>query len=142
MSNDLVEKIPSRLREEVERLGLSMAAASRAVGESSPQRLKDVMSAKQKCPIDLLARLGGIGVDLIYVLLGERWSTDSPEKCKLAPDEELMLDAYRGLSAGKRKQLLASLLTGDAGKKLAKPGGITVTGSGNRTAGGDYHEKE
>lgn len=53
-----------------------------------------------------------------------------------------MLDAYRGLAPAKRKQLLASLLTGDVGKKPAKSGGITVSGSGNRTAGRDYHEKE
>lgn len=142
MSIDLVEGIPLRLREEFERLGLTMAAASRAAGEASPQRIKDVMGGKQKCPIDLMARLGGIGVDLIYVLMAERWADSAPTKCALAPDEELLLDAYRGMSAAKRKELLASLLTGGAGKKPAKSGGITVSGSGNRTAGRDYHEKE
>ncbi|MCY1345809.1 hypothetical protein D9M68_325430 [compost metagenome] len=142
MSNDLVEGIPSRLREEIERLGLSMAAASRAAGESSPQRIKDVMGGKQKCPIDLLARLGGIGVDLIYVLMAERWSSGQSSKPSLAPDEELMLETYRGLVPAKKKQLLASLLTGDVGKKPAKSGGISVSGSRNRTAGRDYHEKE
>ena len=130
------------MREEFERLGLTMAAASRAAGESSPQRIKDVMGGKQKCPVDLLARLGGIGVDLIYVLMAERWASGNPASPSLAPDEELMLDAYRGLAPAKRKQLLASLLTGDVGKKPAKSGGITVSGSGNRTAGRDYHEKE
>ena len=39
-------------------------------GEKSPQRMKDVVSGKQRCPSDLLARLDGVGVDVLYVLTG------------------------------------------------------------------------
>lgn len=61
----------------------------------------------------------------------------------LPPDEQLLLDAYRGLSPAKKKQLLAELLTGNTGKKPVKAGsGVVVSGSGNRTAGRDFHEKE
>lgn len=80
------------------------------------------------------------GLDLAFVITGQ-------ERCKASPpelpaDEQLLLEAYRGLAAAKRKELLASLLTGGVGKKPAKSGGITVSGSGNRTAGRDYHERE
>lgn len=59
----------------------------------------------------------------------------------LPPDEQLLLDSYRALSTARKKQLLAELLTGATAKKTGKAGGVTVTGNGNRTAGGTYHEK-
>lgn len=49
-----------------------MADAARAAGEKSPQRVKDVVSGKQRCPSDLLAKLDGTGVDVFYVLTGKR----------------------------------------------------------------------
>src|SRR5690554_849017 len=70
MSSVLVEEIPSRLREELKRQGYSIAAAAREAGESSSQRLKDVLSGRQKCPVELLARLEVLGVDISYVLTG------------------------------------------------------------------------
>ncbi len=72
MSNVLVENIPQRIREEISLLGLSLAETSRRAGENSPQRLKDVLSGRQKCSADLLARLATLGVDISYVLTGER----------------------------------------------------------------------
>lgn len=68
---------------------------------------------------------------------------NSPTSVNLSADEQVLLDAYRSLSAAKRNLLLAELLTGSAGKKPAKAGdGVVVCGSGNRTAGRNYHEKE
>lgn len=67
-----------------------MAAASRAAGETSPQRLKDVVSGRQKCPADLIARLAVVGVDISYVLTGQR-----PAAAELTPDETALLDNYR-----------------------------------------------
>ncbi|SFT54831.1 Phage repressor protein C, contains Cro/C1-type HTH and peptisase s24 domains [Halomonas saccharevitans] len=75
----MVEEIPSRLREELNRLNLSMAAAARNAGESSSQRLKDVLSGRQKCPVDLLARLESLGVDIFYVLTGRLHAETEPE---------------------------------------------------------------
>ncbi|SDG27391.1 Phage repressor protein C, contains Cro/C1-type HTH and peptisase s24 domains [Onishia taeanensis] len=72
MSIMTVEEIPFRIREELTRLGLTMAAASRNAGESSGQRLKDVVAGRQKCPVELLARLESIGVDISYVITGSR----------------------------------------------------------------------
>lgn len=138
MSIDLVDSIHLRLREELERLGYKLAAAARAAGETSSQRLKDVVTGRQKCPADLLARLAVTRIDLVYVLTGER--DGSARDLESPADEQLLLDSYRGLSAAKRKQLLASLLTGDVAKKSTKAGGVVVSGSGNRAAGRDYHE--
>lgn len=70
MSTESVEIIHLRLREEIERLGLSLAEAARLAGEKSPQRIKDVVSGKQRCPSDLLTRLDNVGVDVLYVLTG------------------------------------------------------------------------
>lgn len=80
-------------------------------------------------------------IDPHYVLSGERAASNAASTQHLPPDEQLLLDSYRGLSATKKKQLLTSLLTGDVAKKPAKSGGgVVVSGSGNRTAGRDYHE--
>ena len=72
MSTDDVENIPRRLREELKLRGLTLAEAARRAGEEKSQRLKDVVSGKQKCPIDLLARLIPLGVDAQYILTGRR----------------------------------------------------------------------
>ncbi|MDR8389050.1 hypothetical protein FHJ31_09370 [Pseudomonas sp. Fig-3] len=109
MSIDLVGYIHVRLREEIDRCGLSLAAASRAAGESSPQRLKEVVSGRQKCPADLVAKLVVIGVDAQYVLVGERAQIAKPP---LTPDEEMLLEAYRALDVGDRKRMLAGLISG------------------------------
>lgn len=77
------------------------------------------------------------GLDVGYVLSGQRAEKRQP--VGLAPDEELLLDAYRGLAAAKRKALLAELLTGGKKSKPKAEGGITVSGTGHRVAGRDYN---
>ncbi|WP_434675937.1 hypothetical protein [Pseudomonas sp. D3-10] len=108
MSIVLVEYIHVRLREEIDRCGVSLAAASRGAGEASPQRLKEVVSGRQKCPADLVAKLAAIGVDVQYVLTGERVQA-APV---LAPDEELLLESYRALDVAGRKRMIARLISG------------------------------
>jgi hypothetical protein len=142
VSTDLVEHLHLRLREEIDRCGLSLAAASRAAGEPSPQRLKEVVSGRQKCPADLVAKLLVIGVDAQYVLIGERVQ---PAKPQMAPDEEMLLDGYRALDAANKKRMLASMILGEPGGAVgaqAPTTTTTVSGSGNRVAGRDFHTKE
>ncbi|MGY1949484.1 MULTISPECIES: hypothetical protein [Pseudomonas] len=144
MSTDLVGLIHERLREEIDRCGLSLAAASRAANESSPQRLKDVVSGRQKCPADLVANLLVIGVDAMYVLTGDR-TQHLPSK--LAPDEEVLLDGYRALDTPSKKRALAAMLTGEItalgeSKQASRTNTQTVSGSGHRVAGRDFNTKE
>lgn len=71
MSTDLVI-FSVRLREELDRLGLSLAAAARAAGEKDSERLKQIAAGRQRCPIELLSALEPAGVDVYYVLTGLR----------------------------------------------------------------------
>lgn len=145
MSSESVGLLHLRLREELDRVGLKLAAASRAAGEPSAQRLKDVVSGRVRCPADLVERLASTGIDVLYVITGER--SDADRSCRLTAEEQLLLEVYRGLSVSARKELLADLLSG--GKKpKSRPKatddseGIKVSGRGHRVAGRDYHEKE
>ena len=140
MSTDLVELIHVRLREELDRCGLKLAAASRAANEVSPQRLKDVVSGRQKCPAELIAKLVGTGVDAMYVLTGVRTQAFPNE---LAPDEEVLLEEYRALDRASKKRVLASLLVGGrATSEESRQNTQTVSGSGHRVAGRDFITKE
>lgn len=145
MSSDSVGQLHLRLREELDRLGLKLAEASRAAGESSAQRLKDVVSGRVRCPADLVERLAPTGINVLYVITGQENVATSRH---LPPDEQLLLEAYRGLTAPARKALLAELLTAGTQKKASRPkpteetASVKVRGFGNRTAGRDYHEKE
>lgn len=107
MSTDSVEKINDRLREEFVRLGFTLAAAARAAGETTSQRIKDVVSGKQRCPIDLLARLDGIGVDIFYVITGRRQDGEERADAALGEDERALLAAFRSSSASGKRALKA-----------------------------------
>lgn len=143
MSSDLVESIHVRLREEIEKCGFSLAAASRAANEASPQRLKDVVSGRQRCSADLVAKMMAIGVDGLYVLSGIRASGNS---LQLAADEEVLLEGYRALDIANRKKLLAALLTGNTSSDSKEPAqsivNQKVSGEGHRVAGRDFYTKE
>lgn len=144
--------IGDRLKEVRKAMGLSQSefaeiAALAGVAGATRQSQANYEKGRQMPAAAYLAAIGNAGADLQYILTGVgREETDQPNlrsTANLPPDEQLLLDAYRGLSPAKKKQLLAELLTGSAGKKPAKAGsGIVVSGSGNRTAGENYHEKE
>ncbi len=105
MSTDLVELISIRLRAEIARIGLSLAAAARAAGEASPQRIKDVVSGKQRCPVDLLARLDGTGIDAFYVLTGRREADEDGLPSGLTSEEHALLNAFRAATPLGRRAL-------------------------------------
>ncbi|POG12888.1 hypothetical protein BGP82_00010 [Pseudomonas putida] len=127
-----------RMQEERKRLKLKQVEAATQCGVS-----REVWGRYERGVAvpggEVLYAFANLGADAQYILTGERRSL---QRCPEIPaDEQLLLDSYRGLSAIKKKQLLASLLTGDAAKKPPKSGGgVVVTGSGNRTAGRDYKE--
>lgn len=127
----------ARLKEERKRLGLSQAEAAAECGVS-----REVWGRYERAVAvpggEVLFGFANLGADAQYILIGRRGA--QPDNSGLPADEQLLLDSYRALSATKKKQLLADLLTGSVAKKPDKAG-VTVTGHGNRTAGGTYHEK-
>ena len=150
-----------RLRSERERLGLTQQAMADAAG------VRREMWSKYERGVavpggDVFEALAALNIDLMFVLTGDYLSVAQARavaglsnvatsqhlpSSDLAPDEQLLLEAYRGLSAAARKELLAELLTGGAKKKTSRPkpaesAGVNVRGSGNRAAGRDYHERK
>lgn len=99
----MLDEIRIRLRQEIDKSGLSLAAASRAVGEPSPQRLKDVVSGRQKCTADLLANLIHIGVDSFYVLTGQKSAT------AISPEEVRLLVSFRAADVQVKAAVLRAL---------------------------------
>lgn len=81
-----------RLREELERLGLKPAVAAKAVGEPDSQGIRDVLGGRKRLSAELLAALSSIGVDVAYVLTGQRAET------VLTQDERDLLALYRNAS--------------------------------------------
>ncbi|PAU86312.1 hypothetical protein CK507_15835 [Pseudomonas sp. WN033] len=81
------------------------------------------------------------GVDVGFLLTGKRTAAGSARD--LPPDEQVLLEAYRALSATKRKAVLTDILNGGKSRSVPKSGGgVVVQGNNNRTAGRDYNEKE
>lgn len=138
MSSHLVDHIHLRLKEELKRCGLTLAAASRSIGESSPQRLKDVVSGRQKCPADLIARLITVGIDSVYVLTGSAADKNEP---LLAADEAVLIQAYRALTPSEKHEALLQVMRSRAAPQGEGSSTQTVSGSNNRVAGRDYRSK-
>lgn len=73
MSTDFVEGIHIRIRDELERAGLSMAEAARQMQEDSSQGLRDVCAGRKRASAELVGKLTVIpGLDVLYVLTGQR----------------------------------------------------------------------
>ena len=64
-----VEKMLSRLREAIENAGFeTLADASRAIGEATPQGLRDVVTGRKRASVEFMMRLRSAGVDITYVM--------------------------------------------------------------------------
>lgn len=119
-----------RLKEERERLGLTVVAFAEAAGAKKNTVIdwqKDVSSP----PAVKLSALADIGVDVLYVLTGVSSQPALPPE--LAADEQMLIDAYRSMPMAQRKAMLAEALTGNK----ATSGKVSVKGNRNRVAGRD-----
>ncbi|WP_431222225.1 helix-turn-helix domain-containing protein [Serratia sp. L9] len=79
---------------------------------------------------NVLAALATAGANVQYVLTG-----DFSGGTTLSRDEQEMLTYYRAAPLAVRMAALAALTSAQTGR-----GSISVTGSNNRVAGGDYNE--
>lgn len=78
-SGNLLVPITKRLKEELARLGLTPASAAKAIGEKDSQGLRDVLGTRKRLSAEFLAAFGAIGVDVAYVLTGQRQGQDIGE---------------------------------------------------------------
>ena len=132
--------IGERLREERERLGENQTDFAALAGVTR-KTLFGYETADRSPPADALSVWAEHGLDAGYVVTGHRSNVSTSRH--LPPDEELLLEAYRGMAAPARKALLAELLTG--GKKPKAPSesaAIKVSGRGHRVAGRDFNERK
>lgn len=119
MSSSFVEFIHIRLRDELKRLGLSMAAAARKIGEEDSQSLRDVCSGRKRASAELIAKLSMIdGLDVYYVLTGAGHVSSTV----LTARESALVENYRAADDDAKKALET---TSDA---LAKSSRAVKTG--------------
>lgn len=131
-----------RLREERERLRLTQQqmADEAGVRREMWSKYERGVAAPGAAAFKALARLGA---DQLYILTGQRVPPNPP--IALLPDEQLLLEAYRALSAIEKRELLAALLSDKAaleGGEVKASKKQVVSGDGNRTAGRDYKENK
>ncbi len=100
MSTEIVI-FSNRLREELDRLDVSITAAAEAAGEKNSDRLRQVLTAKQRCPLELLSALEPCGVDVYYVLTGSRTAGSTV----LTARESTLVENYRAAPEEAKKAL-------------------------------------
>ncbi|WP_312481062.1 helix-turn-helix domain-containing protein [Stutzerimonas nitrititolerans] len=150
--------IGERLKEERERLGENQTDFAALAGVTR-KTLFGYETAERMPPADALAAWAESGLDVAYVVLGQRSNAKSishlprgglnsnpPTSTGLTADELELLELFRSATLSQKMEAVA-VLTGSNKKKASRPkpaesAGVTVRGSGNRTAGRDYHEKE
>lgn len=130
--------IGERLAEERKRLGFNQTDFAALAGISR-KTLFGYESGERAPDAGGLAVWASEGMDVTYVVVGERSKVDPVGR--LPADEQVLLEAYRVMSARARKALLAELLTGKKGRSSKHQGdGINVSGNDNRVAGRDFNE--
>jgi len=140
-----VPSVGGRIREERERLGLTQSEMADICGIKMRAQ-RNYEKDERQPDAAYLAALDSAGGDAAYVVTGvpqkvgafAAYSESRGIDPDLAPDEQLLLEAYRDMKPAKRKALLAELLTGKKANK--SEGGVSVKGSGHRVAGRDYNE--
>jgi len=95
-----------RLREERERLGLSQTEFGKIGGVTKKTQML-YESGERSPDMVYLAAVAEAGVDILYVVTGER-SRPVPPKYVAPPDEEWLMDAYRFSSEEGKKIILGA----------------------------------
>lgn len=109
--------IGDRLREERERLKLSQPNFA-AIAGTTKQTLFSWESGKTAPDGFLLAAFAAAGVDVLYVVTGQR-SQGAAEVDLLPSDERVLVDAYRRCNADARRNLIQTAALLSAGMPSA-----------------------
>ncbi|NLR73558.1 hypothetical protein [Leeia aquatica] len=133
MSNGIVDLIHVRLKDELDRLGLKPAVAAKAAGEPDSQGLRDVLGGRKRLSADLLAALAAVGVDVQFILTGQRQGHGIGE----AAVHQAVLDAVDLLSL--EKKVDAQQLANAVVKLVSKSSSSASPTSTKVQVGGDFH---
>lgn len=97
----IVENLHIRLKEEIDRLDLSMAKMARRMGENDSQELRDVCTGRKRASAALIAKIAvsDTGADVLYILTGSRSAPVAPTaaalpESDLSPRHRALLDNY------------------------------------------------
>ena len=119
-----------RLREERMRLSLSQEAMGEAAGVRKQAQLK-YEKGDRSPDAAYLERVAAIGVDVRYVITGERSAQ------LLTADESELVSLFRAAPLAVKAAAIGALQGGSG-----RPTAMVVTGNNNRSAGGNYNEKK
>lgn len=109
-----MELLHKRLRDELARVGLSGAQASRDIGLPDSQGLRDVLAGRKRLTAEMLALLTKIGVDATYVLVGQYSNASDPA-------ERVLIDNYRRCAPEAQQHLIQTAALLAAGMNTATP---------------------
>lgn len=123
-----------RLRDARKKLGLSQEEFGVIAGVKKRAQ-QNYEKGDRKPDSDYLAEIAKHGVDIGFLVTGIE---SNPIPSTLPADEQLLVDSYRALPMAKRKEMLASLLTGDTPKvsKIKGGKGGVIQGDSNIQIGG------
>ena len=112
--------IGSRLREERERLGLNQSDFAVAAGTTRKSQFNYETDARRP-DADYLASIAGAGVDVLYVLTGQRSQPVAPMP-DLSPRLRALVDNYEHTDEAGRKIIEAAAFAAAQSKKAARGG--------------------
>lgn len=125
-------EIAERLKETRERLGLSQQALAEHCGITARSQ-RNYESGERLPDAGYLAELVALGVDVAYVLTGDR----NPAVPALDAAEQVLLDSYRRCKPEARQHLIqtAVLLSAGLPPAVGKPAAAAKSGSGQHVVG-------
>ena len=133
--------IGERLREERERLGMSQPALA-AIAKTTKQTLFSWETGKTAPDGFQLAALNAVGIDVLFVVTGQR-SQVIPPQAALPREQQALLNSYALCTATAKKNLLQTAALLASGSKPTGDAHVSVraVGVGNIAAGRDVVTK-
>lgn len=117
-----MNSIGERLKEERERLGLSQEAFGE-IGGVKKLAQRNYEKGNRMPDAGYLASIAEVGVDVMYVLTGQRNAPVQQEQTRISRREAAMLDNYRACDEGDQKAIERIALSASSPKTGLKKSG-------------------
>ncbi|ECG5643215.1 XRE family transcriptional regulator [Salmonella enterica subsp. enterica serovar Poona] len=112
-----MEHLHIRLKEELDRCGLSAAKVAQLMGETNSQGLRDVLGGRKRLSAEVLAAIAkSTPIDPMYVLMGVR---SAPYGTVNNAEEAEMLEEYRAGTEAARDSARYTLTRSKVQKRKA-----------------------